>query len=97
MHVEALIGAALPIGMFIGSAVIYYCGTESCTEQTPAVYRGDAEGEPWGTPSNSTRKFRFPGERVYRSQRDAGYDTTHIPKIIDTEGNGAWLTKMPTS
>jgi hypothetical protein len=83
----ALWGAALPIGMFIGSAVIYYCGTETSTEPAPAVYRGDAEGEPWGTPCNNTRKFRFPGDRVQRSQRDAGYDTRQIARVIDTEGN----------
>jgi hypothetical protein len=86
MHVEALIGAALPVGMFIGSAVIYYCGTETSTEPTTVVYRGDSEHEPWGTP-HSIQRFRFPGDRVQRSQRDAAYDTRQLHKIIDTEGN----------
>jgi hypothetical protein len=73
MNVEALLGAALPVGMFIGSAVIYYCGTESCTEPTPTVYRGDAECEPWGVPQGN-RKYRLPGDRVFRSQRDGRYE-----------------------
>jgi len=86
MHIEALWGAALPIGMFIGSAVVYYCGTETSTEPVTTVYRGDSELEPWGKPYN-TRKFRFPGDRVQRSFRDSQQDTRKLTKIIDMEGN----------
>jgi hypothetical protein len=82
----ALIGVAAPVAMFIGSAVVYYCGTEHVDRaDKPLVLLGEAEGEPWGKPY-TFRTYRFPGDRVQRSQRDAAYDTRQLHRITDTEG-----------
>jgi hypothetical protein len=87
VNADALIVAATPALVLVGSAIAYYGFTErGDPDPVPKVRRGESEYEPWGIPCR-VRAYRIPGDGIRRSYKDAQHDTRQLMKIIDTEGS----------
>lgn len=75
--------AATPFCVFIGAAVAFYFATESGDDDpSPVVARGATEWEPWGVPV-ALKKYRLPGDSVFRSNRVIEHDTTQFARVKD--------------
>lgn len=74
--------ALTPAGVFIGAAVAFYLATEQGEEASPPAPRGASEWEPWGVPV-FIKKYRLPGDSVYRSNRVIEHDTAVFTVIKD--------------